>query len=189
MPSRTRRSTRRGRIAKREVLWATIVLDNVAIPAAPGVDLSLVLPSDWVRNNNATSFQKGAVLERVRGWIDLAHGGLYATDAAGIGTETVYAVVWKSDEEEDVSANDWGAAPTYNDEDLLWVGGAVFPGSENAPAAGTFLQQPQVKHLEFDIKSRRKLDSDTVISFTLQSGSGAPASNASGVLRALITLP
>lgn len=189
MPSKTRRSSRRFRRGKREVLWASIVFENVSAAVAPGTNSALVLPSDWVRNTGGGAFQKGCVLERVRGWIDVHATGVAVTDSVGTVAESVYFALWKSEEEEDFAGNDWSASAVYNDEDLLWTGGVGWSGSTNLPAAGVQLQQPRHKTLEIDVKAKRKLDSDTQIVFTAQSGAVTPQAVYSGVLRALLTLP
>lgn len=189
MPSRIRRSARRFRRGKKEVLWASITFENVTAAVAPGTNSALVLPSDWVRNTGGGAFQKGCVLERVRGWVDVHATGVAVTDTTGTGAESVYFVLWKSEEEEDFVANDWSISPSYNDEDVLWTGGAAWSGSTNLPAAGVQLQQPRHKTLEVDVKSRRKLTSDDQIVFTAQSAAVVPTALYSGVLRALLTLP
>lgn len=191
MPSRIRRSSRRARRGKRELIWTSVVFEGVSAAVAPGTNSALVLPSDWIRNTGGSSFQKGCVLERIRGYINVYRTGLTVSDAGGTGTENVYASIWKSEEEEDFAGNDWSLSSPYNDEDILWTDGAALVGSTNI-SAGTpvfQLQQPQWMKLEVDVKARRKLTSDDQIVFTVQSGSVSPAGTYSGVLRALLTLP
>lgn len=191
MPSRTRRSSRRFRRGKREVIWTSVVFEGVTPDVAPGTNSSLVLPADWVRNTGSSSFQKGCVLERIRGYVTVHRDQGFATETTGIAGVTVYGVIWKSEEEEDFAANDWSQSSPYNDEDILWTDGWTLQGASNVPS-GTPVQQlvPAEPHQFYvDVKTRRKLTSDDQIVFTMQAGNAAPGAEYSGVLRCLLTLP
>jgi len=189
MPSRTRRSAKRFTRNKREYLWSSIAFENVSAAVAPGTNSALVLPSDWVRNTGSTTFQKGCVLQRIRGWLEVGINGRAVTDGAGVGAESVYGLIWKSEVDEDFAADDWSGSNSYNSEDLLWTEGAFFPSSANLPAAGVQLVQPMRSKWYIDVPTKRKLTSDDQIVFTVQSGAASPIAQYSGVVRALLTLP
>lgn len=190
--SRIRRSSRRGRVGKREVLWTTVVFDNVSPSLAPGTTSQLVAPVDWVRSGGA--YQRGCVLTRIRGWLQASFTGQVTTEVAGTIPGEFYAVVWKAEEEEDESTNDWSSSASYNDEDILWTGGVSFPGATNIPLAGPNLYQlvqPQMRAWDIDIRTKRKLTSDDVINLTVQGESSGALTyeSYSGVVRSLLLLP
>lgn len=190
MPSRTRFSGRRGaRRVKKELIWTSVLFENVSPAITSGTSSQLVAPVDWVRSTNISSFQKGCVLVRIRGWLDFFMNGESVSDSLGTANHNFYAAIWKSEEDEDLTLNDWSVSAAYNSEDILWVGGAALPGSTNLSAAGVQLQQPQRAHVDIDVKAKRKLNSEETILLTVATGAAPGTAAYSGVLRCLLQLP
>lgn len=176
--ARTTRSSRRFRRAKRELIWATVLMDNVAANVAgAGSSTALVLPVDWQRSAN---FEKGAVLLGIRGWYSFTYG-----NTSTVQLPTVFFSIAKMAVDE--VNQDWTVSTPYNGEDVLYTDGVSLGG----PAVLSFAGMPPSINLarQLEVKAKRKLDTDAAIVLNFQSPTAAEDWFITGVFRSLIQLP
>lgn len=193
MPRRTSKSSRRFRRGKRNLIWTSVLFEQVVFSAVNGTTSPLVAAVDWVRGTGAT-FEKGAVLLGIRGWLvvnaqQVAMAGGSAPGAVG---EFGSLIIWKGEEDEDLTLHDWGTATPYNDEDILWTGGVATDDIGNistGTVASPYLSRGGTQYFNLEIKTKRKLNSDDVINLTACHVSGGIAQTFCGVVRSLIEVP
>lgn len=132
--ARTTRSARRFKRAKRELVWTSVLFDNVAAGVAGGGSSSaLVAPVDWVRGAN---FEKGATLLGIRGWYQITY-----SSSSTLGNPTCFLAIWKSDADE-VNQN-FTVAAAYNGEDILYTDGCAMGGALT-PVFGDMSSSPNL---------------------------------------------
>jgi len=170
------RTSRRFRRAKKEYVWCSSILSAQAVSTST-ISVPLVEAAEWERGSSG-SYQKGATLLAIRGWLHLAPRPINTVDGAG------YVSIVKLDFDEAASAP--SAIAEYQEEDILWCGGINLLSN----AAGTANDASQDgHHYELNIGSRRKLESRDVIQLQLQTNVTTAQMRVSGLIRALVALP
>ena len=151
-------------------IWSAILLDQVSFTVA-AQGLALVVSADYA----LAASQGQATLMAIRGWLSLSNG-------SSTNRESLYMAIVKKDEDESPTglSMDPGIAEFYTKEDILWTAGWLNPAFQTA--AGERSQYHEI----LNIKAKRKLKSGQDISLQFASNGGAPTSQLSGVLRALI---
>lgn len=165
------RTSRRFRRNKREYVWTTSLLLSQTLTTTR-VIIPLVIPDEWERGT-VGSFQKGAVLQRIMGWISVIPFGT-TTNASSIA-----GVILVNDFDE--TPGDPLVVADYADEDIFWSFGHQ-SGTSAADANEVYTQQ-------VDIRSKRKLDTSRVVNLLLNSNTSAPEWRYSLMLRGLVQLP
>jgi len=188
--TRSRRTSRRFRAAKKEHIWvATFVTADAQVTTGDADEFPLVQRDDWARNPLAPEvLEKGAVLTRIIGDVRVrTENGSGTTSLAGAS----YALGVRKVDEDDSTVLD--LATTFFGEDWLWLKGGSIPPNNATSAA--YAPQPNWRHESIDIRVKRKLTSEDEIRFSF----GGFEANGSGVgttllvvdyfFRALIQLP
>jgi len=112
----------------------------------------------------------------IRGWLR------FQPEAVSTQNGAFFAAIWLLDIDE--------AAPTpsnvvnYQDDDSLWSG-----GSSCVAGSGVISPWNAPTSYELNIKARRKLVTDSVISLTMSTVSSDATFQACGLIRALVQLP
>lgn len=189
------RSHRRFRRGKKEYIWIT--QQSTGVPQLEGTTTFydiLVAPEDWAQGEGASTanFQRGAVLERIRGWISVA------PDQGALSEDTILRQCWTgSIAKTSISAlEEWvdlgltfGPALQgwYNEADILWTHGYAITGGQAPVVTDSKCGQT----VQIDVPVKRKLTSQDVIVWATQEGVGNIELDArlSYVLRALVSLP
>lgn len=178
---RTTRSSKRFRRAKRELIWSTVVFNQVPF-GADGLAQGLVVGTDWVRSNN---FEKGAVLLGIRGWYQVTP---VITGTPDAGFSSWFMAISKDEEDSVVFVGDWTTAAPYNSEDVLYVDGGAQTRGGAESSVNFFEGAPNLARF-LEVKSKRKLNSDDVINVRFQTDNNNRSWYATGVFRALVQLP
>lgn len=165
------RSSRRFRRGKREYIWCTSLLLSQTLTTTRLI-IPIVLPQEWERSSGV-SFQKGAVLQRIMGWISVIPFGTTTSASTMAGMILINDV--------DETPGDPTLVADYVDEDIFWTFGHS-SGTTAADANEVLTQQ-------VDIRSKRKLASNQVVNLLLNGNTAAPEWRYSLCLRALVALP
>ena len=157
----------RGTRGPRNLVWTVVLNDNEQVLAAGTSSNEICVASDWTA---ADGFERATLLG-IRGWISVARDDGSAFEGNFMGLIGKF------------NAGETKPLPrvpaTYEDEDILWTMGGNMMINDNGGRNG----QPGA-YFEVNVKSRRKIDVNTVISFEYQNGLGG--TRLSMVLRALI---
>lgn len=175
MRRRFRRSSRAR--SGRETIWSGVQIAQDTVDSAAVSSLNIVDATDWATDGG---FQRGAVLERIRGTIS----GMYAPAATSTGSLWM-GVSLIGDSE---VAPDPSNPVDYVEEDWLWMH-VVQRAQIALTSIGTF--SPEPFDIEVDIKSKRKLTKNSIVLFSWRaSGTGADESFImSAILRGLVKKP
>jgi len=169
--SRRRAPIRRGK--KKELLWTATLLGSAPVLTTPQ-EFLLAEPAEWERSSLA--FEKGATLERIRGWLSF---GIDESSATNNGT--LFAVIWLADID-DAAFNGTNVV-TYTTEDVLWTGGHSF--QDDGANVGAWNTQ---RYIDLDVKARRKLTSQKEVRISFTSTSVNVAFIVSGLVRTLVSV-
>jgi len=160
----------------REMIWT-----SASIPSLPtgvnNVEALIVTPGDWT---NEAGFAKGAVLKRIRGSFSII-----LTDAAAAATTQMFAAICMRNTAEVIAPVNIN---TYVQEDVLWS------WTTNLNRAGQWGAgaNPNGLHwvdVEVDVKSQRKLTTNTEVVFLIAQTAVAPGGNIAALFRGLIERP
>lgn len=168
---------RRGVAPARESFWCTAIAQDVGVGNALTTVTDIVVGSDWT---GAIGFAKGATLVRIRGCLSLTVNSL------ATGVADVYMAIVKLAVGETVP--DPTSALIYNEEDILWARNVNMRSLNLTSVGAEFLRPVQ---FDVDVKAKRKLDTNTTISFVFRATAGS-ANNfgrVSAVLRGLVQAP
>ncbi len=168
--------TRRGRSGGRAVarakgsfIWTAVDMGNNDVLTTP-FGFNIVEDADWV----AHAGQQSGTLMSIRGWLSASRQAGTAADIL-----EMYIAVIDEDESATGASVDPASVATYTGEDILWTGGASFPG---AASDSGFRSQPVV--WDINVKARRKIRSGKEVRLQVTTTVGEIA--LSGFLRALI---
>jgi len=165
---------RRARAVKKQMIWTAIQTDQVAMTTTTAA-ADLVLATDWT---TVGGFEKGAVLERIRGNYNFSIGA-----AAAASPILDFGIFCLNDSE---TVPDPGDVSSYVLEDCLWQARHELRVSFST-AAG-FAYMPSY-HFEVDVKARRRLNTNTTIAFAFTTSSITQTPLMTCRLRALISKP
>lgn len=172
MPSKRR--SRGPRVGKRETIWCSSIITTQQITEAVQT-IPLVEPEEWLRGS-LPSYQKGATLLAIRGWIYCQRGITSAVTTNG----ALYMSIVKMDLEEPVSNP--AAVTEYQEEDILWCGGyqTIFDVVPMIDSGHYF---------DLNVRAKRKLEASHVINLEMASNLSTVDFRVSGLVRALVMLP
>jgi len=170
--TRSRRTTRRFRAAKKEFIWvATFVTADLQLTTGDADEFPLVQREDWARDPLAPdTIEKGAVLTRIIGDVRVrTENGSGTTSLAGLS----YILGLRKVDEDDGTVLD--LATTFFGEDWMWLkAGSIAPNNATSSA---YAPQPNWRHEDVDVRVKRKLTSEDEIRFAF----GGFEANGSGV--------
>jgi len=167
-------ASRRGRrfsAVKRQMIWTAVQLDGAVLTSA-GTAADIVAPADWTAIGG---FEKGAVLQRIRGCVSVSTAVVTTLSAR------CWMMICKINGAETVPLPQ--AVGSYVLEDVLWQSNALF--IQTAANAATI----QPVQFDVDVKSKRRLDTNSLITFVIQGTGTAGALAANVLLRGLVAKP
>lgn len=188
MRRRARRSFRRG---KSNYVWTSLVFTGQANVGTGIVVAALVDGNDWARVADNVSLERGAVLERIVGYLAPFADVVRSEATDFIGSMVRLAIIHDTElgfNNAVAGVGDLDLAATYVENDILWTHGWGFGGAQNTDApAQAFAFPPST---QVDIRVKRKLTSDSVIYTVIQADQVAGyGKRIGGVLRALVRIP
>jgi len=146
------RTTRASSALRRSSVWTAIQAVSGGITDEQQ-SLDLVAPADWEAGTGG-AFQKGATLLRIRGWLKISSMS---------GPETARFVIGKFNIGETIPSP--MILQTYIAEDLIWTMGI---GAETIVDEATVASKTYL----IDVKSKRKLDSNSTIKLVYELPAG-----------------
>jgi len=159
---------------KRQYIWTAVQIQDNAVNTT-AVSNNIVDRTDWAVQ---TSFNKGAVLERIRGSYSIIMNSVTTQGAE------VWLAIYKQNDDE--TAADPATVGDYVDNDCLWQRVHSFRTVQST-AVG-FGAMARVDG-EIDVKARRRIDSNTLINFVFVATNVTGIARISGLIRGLVAVP
>lgn len=184
-----RRRTSRRFGARRNFIWASVFVTadaNLMSGTADGI--RILIGADWQRELSVDSIEKGATLVRVVGDVAVRTETTGGTPSLG-GSHYIWGLQ-KNDEEDTTQPS---LASDFFGEDWMHIRAGSIPPNNATNIA--YAPQPNWRHESIDIRVKRKLTSDDVVTFWFAGVTAVGGTSATETLvfdymfRSLIQLP